>query len=238
MNNHAIFISARSSSTRLPNKVLLDINGTTALDHLVKNLKGSNFTNTIVICTTKNLGDDKIEKKAHQLQVECFRGSEEDKLLRWKGACEKFNIDMFAECGADDLFCDPELIDLVFSTYNKHRCDFINGKDLYNDVYGLTYNLLKSVCETKDSVIETHHLASFINQSDFSACNLKAPKKFNKKYRLTLDYPEDLSFFKEVFKKGGDNPSFKEVMNILDEHPDIAKINLFLEKEWRENQND
>lgn len=239
MNNHAVFVSARSSSTRLPNKVLLDINGSTALDHLVKNLKQSNLTDTIVICTTTNPADDEIEKKAVQLNVKCFRGSEKDKLARWKGACKKFNIEMFAECGADDLLCDHELIDSVFRTYYKSGCDFINGKDFYNDVYGITYELLRNIYHTLPKGIEAHDLSFAIKESKFSTCRLNADKKFQKKYRLTLDYPEDLIFFKELFKKTGKHqPSFDDIIKTLDNNPNIVDINFFLEKEWIKNQDD
>ena len=236
MIKKAIFISARCSSTRLPNKVLLDINGTTAIDYLVNNLKNSKFAEEIVICTTDSIADDTINEKADKLNVKCFRGNEEDKLVRWKGACEKFNIEMFAECGADDMFCDHELVDLVFKKYDQGLYDFIDGKDLYNDVYGITRNLLEGLCETKNSIIETDQLAAFVRDLNFSYAKLKVNKKFHKKYRLTLDYEEDFLFFQKVLETTGNNASYSDIILLLDKNPEIATINWCREQKWKDNQ--
>tara|TARA_Y100000004_G_C8854186_1_gene386096 strand:- start:64 stop:870 length:807 start_codon:yes stop_codon:yes gene_type:complete len=232
----AIFISARMSSSRLPRKVLLDINGTTAIDILVSNLKKSKYADQIVICTTTSSADDDIEAKATELNVGCFRGSEEDKMERWQGACKKFGVGMFAECGADDVFCDYQLIDAVFKKYEEGY-DFIDGKDLYNDVYGITSNFLDKACKEKSCIIETHDLPKFVKNLKASSTKLDVDRKFKKKYRLTLDYEEDLLFFKKILENIGDNPKYEDIMLYLDNNPEIVSINLFLDEEWKENQN-
>ena len=114
-----IFISVRSNSTRLPNKAMADICGKPAIEYLIHNLKNSKKADGIVLCTTELSSDDVLCDIAVKNRIDFFRGNEEDKLLRWKGACEKFGVEMFAECGGDDIFCDYELIDIVFDQYSR-----------------------------------------------------------------------------------------------------------------------
>jgi spore coat polysaccharide biosynthesis protein SpsF len=82
-----------------------------------------------------------------------YRGSEEDKLWRWKQACEMYDVDFFVTADGDDLFCEPELIDLCFSQYKKTKADFIRWENCEIGAgfftYGISYQSLKKVCEEK-----------------------------------------------------------------------------------------
>jgi spore coat polysaccharide biosynthesis protein SpsF (cytidylyltransferase family) len=54
------------------------------------------------------------------------------------------------------------------------------------------------------------------------------PEELRRDYRLTLDYPEDLEMFNELFKKLAEqdlDSTLPNVFKILDENPDIPKIN-------------
>ena len=55
-------IQARSSSTRLPSKVLKKIGGITILEILVKRIKKSQKIKDVIVATTKNKADDQIVK--------------------------------------------------------------------------------------------------------------------------------------------------------------------------------
>ena len=57
----AAIISARTGSTRLPNKVLLDISGKTALERMIERVKNAKTLDRIVIATSTNKRDDSIE---------------------------------------------------------------------------------------------------------------------------------------------------------------------------------
>ena len=53
-------IQARTTSTRLPNKVLLDIAGKPALQHIIERLRQSKKLETIIVATTTNETDNLI----------------------------------------------------------------------------------------------------------------------------------------------------------------------------------
>ena len=54
----AIFIPVRMSSSRLPNKPLLEFRGKSVIQHLLNSMKASKFADIIVLCTTILKEDD------------------------------------------------------------------------------------------------------------------------------------------------------------------------------------
>ena len=54
---------------------------------------------------------------------------------------------------------------------------------------------------------------------------------------MTLDYPDDLIFFETVINNFGKKYfNLKDIVNLIDKKPEIGKINLYLEEEWKKNQ--
>lgn len=76
-------IQARTRSSRLPGKVLLQLGGEVSLKLMVKRLKRVGLINHIVVATTDSAADDQIsELFKNDAAVEIFRGSEHDVLRR------------------------------------------------------------------------------------------------------------------------------------------------------------
>ena len=121
--NITAVISARTGSSRLPNKVLLDISGKTALERMIERVKNAKTIDNIIIATSDKNGDDPIEKLCKEINIECIRGSEEDLLSRYQLVVEKVKPDIVAKMGADSILIDPLVIDKVASTFltNKYE---------------------------------------------------------------------------------------------------------------------
>lgn len=87
--------------------------------------------------------------------INYYRGSSKDKLERWNGACNKYQVNFFVTADGDDLFCDPELIDLAFKQYDKSDggIDFIKSDDVIcgSFTYAIKSDALKKVCSLKDT---------------------------------------------------------------------------------------
>ncbi|MDX9923144.1 MAG: acylneuraminate cytidylyltransferase, partial [Ignavibacteriaceae bacterium] len=75
-------IQARTSSTRLPGKVLLPIVGKPMLYRMYERVKNSTLVEQIVVATSSNIDDDPIEELCSMMKIECFRGSLTDLLDR------------------------------------------------------------------------------------------------------------------------------------------------------------
>ena len=244
----AIFITVRTRSSRLPRKALLKIGGTPTIQHLIRRIKKSKRADIIVLCTTKEKEDEILCHIAKQENIECFRGSMPDKLERWKGAAEKFGVDFFVTADGDDLFCEPELIDLAFEQYMKKTPDFIYGDGVKGVgvpcgafTYAIKTKALKKVCEIKDTDDTEMMWIYFLNTGLFNCQKLEGvpPSYKRPEIRMTLDYPEDFEFFKNVIEnlsKEKEEFDLKDIIDYLDRHPKVIKINQNLQNKFRNNQ--
>jgi len=240
----AIFITVRTNSQRLPEKCLLEIVGKPVIIHLINRVKRARRADGIVLCTTTNHKDDVLCDIAAKEGISFFRGSEKDKLERWRGAVEKYGVEFFVTADGDDLFCEPELIDLCFEQYQHTQADFIEGKDIPCGAftYGIKAEALKKVCEIKDTD-ETEMMWVYFNRTGRFRCEQleNVPEYLRRpEIRMTLDYKEDFKFFKNViehfyeYKKMDFN--LQDVLAYLDAYPCVVKINEYRQQEFLENQ--
>lgn len=239
---NAIFISVRTGSTRLPQKAIKKIKNKTTIEHLIDRLKQSKNAKKIILCTTTKKEDDILCKIAENNNIDYFRGSEEDKLLRWYDASKYFNIKYFVNVDGDDIFFDHGLADLVLEQIENTKCDFVDGHGLYNDVYGITYNGLEAVIKNKTSK-KTEFIKPFFEDisNKIKIEKIKnVPEKYKKtKIRFTLDYKEDFLFFKEIIDYFIENKipmTFEAILSYIKDNPSITKINFFREEDWSSNQ--
>jgi len=239
----AIFITVRTGSTRLPKKCLLKIKRKRTIEHLIERVKKSKLKDLIVLSTTILKEDDILCKIATQQRIEYFRGPVEDKLMRWLGAAEQFKVGFFVTADGDDLFCEPELIDLAFKQYEKSRADFIEGVNIPTGAftYAIKTEALKKVCEIK-STNDTEMMWTYFKDTNLFRCEeLRNIPLFYKRpeIRMTLDYPEDFQFFKTVIKHLSQRKKYfnlKDIISYLDEHPEVVKINQHMQEIFLANQ--
>ena len=236
----AIFLSVRTGSTRLPKKALYEIKGKTTIEYLIDRLKKSKYAEKVIVCTTELKEDDILCDIAERNDIDYFRGSSPDKLMRWLGATERYGVDFFVNVDGDDIFFDAELADICFE--QRKDVDFIEGQGQYNDVYGVSSHALNMVCESKQSD-ETEFIKPFfydIKEYINIQKIVNVPDKYKKrKMRLTLDYEEDFEFFKNVIEHFLDNSKemeFENVVKYIEENPEVSNINWHREQDWKENQ--
>ena len=88
-------IQARSSSVRLPNKVLKNIGDSSMLEYQISRLKKSKKLDCIIVATSSHINDDVIADMAHSQGVKVFRGSLHDVLSRYHDCCFDMSIIAF-----------------------------------------------------------------------------------------------------------------------------------------------
>ncbi len=106
-------IQARLGSTRLPNKVLRDVEGRTMIERVVARVEQSEQTDEIVIATTESSSDQPLVDFCNSRRWNVFRGSENDVLSRYVGAATAFSADQIVRITSDCPLIDPGLIDDV-----------------------------------------------------------------------------------------------------------------------------
>lgn len=111
---HAI-IQARMKSSRLPDKVMLDIDGQPMLVRVIDRVRSAKLVNQVVVATTSGADEDPIEKLCHQNGVDCYRGSLHDVLDRYYQAAKTSGAEIVVRITADCPLIDPGLIDETIS---------------------------------------------------------------------------------------------------------------------------
>lgn len=239
----AIFITVRTGSSRLPNKALLEIQSLPTIVHLIRRVKTVPVDH-IILCTTELTEDDRLCALAEEEGIDFFRGSTIDKLDRWRGAAEKYDIGFFVTADGDDLFCEPELLELGLAQFEKTDTDFMESDAVICGAftYGIKVEALNKVCEIKDTDDTEMMWTYFKDTGLFSVESLKNPPAIfvRDDIRMTMDYQDDFLFFKNIidyfFGAGNRSFSLRDIVEYLDEHPEVIEINSHLHDEWKQNQ--
>lgn len=237
----AVFVTVRTSSSRLLKKALLEICGKKTIEYVIERAKKSAEKDIVVLCTSTNKEDDVLVDIAKKHSIQFFRGSEKDKLGRWSGAARKFGVDFFVTADGDDLLYDPELMDLAFKQSERTKADFIEaGSEVICGAftYGIKSDALYKVCGIKDTDDTEMMWVYFKDTGLFKVEKLECDSVFKRgDIRLSMDYPEDFVFFKTVFKHfKGKYFNVRDVIKYLDRNPDVIKINGFRLVDWAKNQ--
>ena len=228
-------IQARMQSVRLPGKVLLPLEGKPILWHIFFRLAKSKLIDDICISTSTNPTDDKIEKFAHKYGIKIFRGSEENLVKRHLDAAKKFDADVIVRITGDCPLVDPQIVDKVIEAYLKDKkLDFVSNAKTKTYPIGLDVEVFpvktleKIFSISEDPIFYEYFISNYIfeNPSIFKSkgISLNNPNLL----RWTLDYPEDYMFFKKIFEELYlDDKIFHmdDVLNFLEEHIEISKIN-------------
>lgn len=242
--NFACFITVRTGSTRLPNKWDLRIGRRRMIEHIIDRTTLVKNADQIVLCTSTDPGDDILEKIAHDNNIKCFRGSLEDKLVRWRDAARKFGVDYIVTVDGDDPFFGVELVESAINQMKNEPCDFIKlpqGLVCGGAEFCFSVSALEKVCEIKDTSDTEMMWVYFLDTGLFKIGELKVDDStyFSDKVRLTLDYIEDFNFFKRVFEEFNtdyNDISLRQIMELAKRQPEIPAINYFRQQEFLDNQ--
>jgi spore coat polysaccharide biosynthesis protein SpsF (cytidylyltransferase family) len=228
----AVFLSVRDKATRLPGKVMREIVGRRAIEHLIDRIKTAKRPDLVVMTTSVNPGDGGLQAVAEANGIRCFRGSEDDKLLRYLDAAYAHGVEFCCVVDGDDLFNDPQVIDRIMASYEEEPADYIIVDDLPVGVtsFGVRIDALREVVRLKDES-DTEVWGGYFTQTGLFKTRLLDPNDEALRrpdLRMTLDYQEDLDFFTAIFEalyKPGEVFSLREIIELLEQRPDIVALN-------------
>jgi spore coat polysaccharide biosynthesis protein SpsF len=233
----ATFITARTGSSRLPRKMLADLDGAPVLEHVVTNLRRARRPDVLAVVTTEEPEDDELADLARALGADVFRGDTEDILVRWRDAARAFDADLIINCDGDDVLLDAEHIDRLVEHHERTGDDYITvaGLPFGAAPTGVAVPALERVCELKRES-ETAGQGRFFDDPRVARKGeVVAPEALrHDTARMTLDYPEDLEFLAAVVGELGMAPAMADVVALLRERPEIVAINAARQEEyWR-----
>jgi spore coat polysaccharide biosynthesis protein SpsF len=178
--------------------------------------------------------------------VRYFRGSEKDKLMRWRDACTEYNIDKFVSIDADDPFFDGALSHQSIKTLGdaldivKHPVQQPNNGYYEGCVgYSIRLDVIEKACDIKKTD-DTEMMWNFIEKvSDVRVEYLQVENDDVKcPIRLTLDYEEDYWLMNYMVRILDQFPDRQKVVNLFKANPDLYKINWFRNDDYKAAQID
>lgn len=235
-------IEARMGSSRLPGKVLMDIEGEPVLTRLLQRLQRTQAIDDIVLATSTSKADDTLVEWAKTHQVAVFRGSEEDVLSRVVGAHEMMRSDVIVEITGDCPLLDPDTIDLSIATFLANECDVVTNARVPSfpqgaDTQVFTFDALASVEKNcQDPAVREHvSLYFYENPRLYRIIHLLAPRVLRDEHlRLQLDYPEDLTFIRALYSRllplYGNTFTLVNILELLHKEPHLRSINAHCEE--------
>lgn len=225
-------IQARLGSSRLPGKVMKDIEGNPVIKIVIDRLSNSKLIDKIVVATSNESKDDPLAEYLKELGISIFRGSENNVLSRYYEASIKYKASSIVRITADCPIIDPNIVDMVIQKFLDKEADYCSNifprsypQGLDTEIF--TKAALKKTYLEAKTYYDKEHVTPYIRNSEkFKVINLLNDKDASN-HRWTLDYEEDLRLLKIIFKYFNPEIHFssQQVMDFILENPEIISIN-------------
>lgn len=228
--NIGFLITARLKSTRLPYKILLDLNGKTVIERIIDRIKEIKGIAKIVLCTSTNPQDEPLIDIAKRNGIHSFAGDEEDVLKRLLDASKVHNLDYFLGITADNPLITIEYSNLIMEKVKTDQFDFIKiiGLPFGSATYAMRIKALETVCKIKQ-IIDTEIWGYLIDRPEiFRIEIIEATGELHRpELRFTLDYKEDFQMINDIYRKVPFSKvlDLYEVIKYLDNNPNNRDIN-------------
>lgn len=232
-----VIVQARMGSTRLPGKVLKDIQGKTVLQHVIERIGHSKFTDEIIVATTTCEDDLVIADEAIRCGAKVFRGSEDDVLSRYYYSAKENDIDIIIRVTSDCPLIDSKLLDDMIEYYIQNKYDVVTnaGSDVTNRTYprGLdveifSFNVLESAFYNAKEDYQREHVTPYIYENSFEVFYYKQNIDYSS-FRWTLDTIEDFQLISKVYSflyHGVHDFYMEDIMRLFRNRPELYNINV------------
>lgn len=233
MNSVAI-IQARMGSTRLPGKVLADINGQPMLKRLIERVRATSGIDRVVVATTTERSDDILTEwcAAHALPV--YRGSVDDVLDRFWQCAQRHPAEYIIRVTADDPLKDPKVIAQALALCaSEPDVDYASNtlQPTYPeglDIEVVRYRTLERAAREATLPSEREHVMPYVwKHPDRFVLRGFGMRPNLSHWRLTVDKPADLELVRRIFTHFADQPlvGYQTVIAWLSKHPELLAIN-------------
>lgn len=233
-----VVTQARTTSTRLPGKVLIEVAGKPLLEHHLDRLEAHGLD--VYVATTTNATDDPLVEIAERRGLPWHRGSEDDVLSRFTGTIEEFGLDTVVRVTSDCPLIDGGLVVEVLRVFeaaddpwlyvsNGLRRTYPRGMDL--EVFSA--EALLDAGRNATDPAHREHVTPYLyaNASGRMRLHDLVRETDASQYRVTLDTPDDLEVIRRLIE---DHDALSldvdGIVAVLEAHPELVAINAHVEQ--------
>lgn len=234
--NIVAIIQARMGSSRLPGKVLMDINGKTMLERVYERVQLSRHVNKIVVAAPDHLRDEPIWQLCKKKGWASTFRDENDVLGRYWAAATHYRADKVVRITADCPLVDPEIIDRVIATSTANAtldyvCNFYPVRTYPRglDIEVISMKTLEHVYRNATSERHREHVSLMIyeNAKQFQISSVSEGRKQNYSHlRWTVDTYQDLQLANEIYSHFENRPfGWRDIVEAYETNPHWIEIN-------------
>lgn len=229
----AVIVQARMGSSRLPGKVMEEIEGRPVLAHVLDRCRVIKGCDMIVCAVPDAAANKPLHAVARNCGAEVFVGSEQDVLSRYLGAARMAGAGIVMRVTSDCPLIDPDVCGAVLALRESENVDYAANNMPRSFPHGLdceafTAAALAEADATTHEPYDREHVTPWLRRAPhLHRANLSSGNPSLEAHRWTLDYPEDLAFFRAVFAAlpKSSRGTMADVLGVLAAHPEIADIN-------------
>ena len=191
-------------STRLPGKVMQEVNGKPMIYWQILRIMKSNVDG-LVVAITDDPSDDDLFDYINSIGINVYRGSTTNVLARYQAVVNKYEPRSFLRLTADCPLVMPELINQMLHDFANNPCDILSNTNPPTFPDGLDIEIVqaRSLVELSSEPLnleeKEHVTLGFYRRPGGFVIRNHASKIDFSNMRWTVDYAEDLNFVRRVY---------------------------------------
>lgn len=232
-------IQARLGSTRLPGKVMREIEGRPMIDWVVGRARRISEVDETVVATSVLEREQPLVTHLEAQNVPVVRGPEEDVLARFVQAIDVQEAEAVVRLTADCPLLMPDVSGAVVRRFRNHECDYASNTIERTYPRGLDTEVvsaeaLRTVDREATKPADREHVTRYVWQrpEKYRLCSVTGDVD-RSDLRWTVDEEADLELARRIYEALGGNPmeaTYQEVLGIFEEHPEWIDINRQVEQ--------
>lgn len=231
---YVAMIQARVDSSRLRNKVLMEVVGKPILQHVIERVQKSQRLNEVIVVTSIEKSNLPILALCANLGVRVFAGAENDVLDRYYQAARLWKPDYVVRVTGDCPLFDGSLLDVAIDSL-KPSADYLGMiSETFAD--GLDIEIIKFDAlykSWKNARLQSQreHVTQYILQNPelFELQDFVSSIGNFGSERWTLDEIEDFRFISAILTglaaEGKETFGYQDVLRYLDRYPELRSMN-------------
>lgn len=234
VNNKKIIIvtQARVGSSRLPNKVLLNLGKKKMIAHHLDRLKKVTIADRIIVATTNERDIQPLIDLLIEENISFYQGSTNNVLERFYNAVFLENPDYVVRVTSDCPLIDPCLVSEVIKFTVNGNLDYGSNtlEEMFpdgQDIEVVKFSALKKAYEESKLKSDIEHVTPFIRRNStylggkvFSSDNYSNYSNYST-IRMTVDELKDLESCEILIQNIGDNGTWKDYANFIIDNPSL-----------------
>lgn len=200
-------VQARRGSTRLPDKVLADVEGRPLLAWVLARASAIPGVDQTVLATSTDPADARLVDVARAQNVDSYAGSESDVLDRYIHAARQYGADTVVRITADCPLLDPEASGRVVARFMRGDVDYASNVHPRcvpdgMDTEVCSMRALEAAWRDARGPEEREHVTPYIwgNPAKFRVTGIGEDPTLAK-VRLTVDYQADLDLVRAIYAR-------------------------------------